>query len=905
MVKIIIDNKEYDADPKKNLLETCLSLGLDLPYFCWHPAMGSVGACRQCGVKSYRDEKDTKGKIIMACMEPVKEGMRVGVFEEEAKAFRAGVIEWLMTNHPHDCPVCDEGGECHLQDMTVMTGHDYRRFIFKKRTYRNQYLGPFINHEMNRCIQCYRCVRFYRDYAGGRDFDNMAAHNYVYFGRHEDGILENEFSGNLVEVCPTGVFTDKTLKKHFTRKWDYSTAPSICTHCGLGCNTITGERYGIIRRIRARYNGKVNGYFICDRGRYGYEFINSAKRIKDPAIKKKTGNLEKVDKSELLLHVAELVSRKDKVIGIGSPRASLESNFALQKLVGINNFFQGISGREVKLLNTILNILQKGPARTPSLKEVEEADAVLILGEDLTNTAPMLALAVRQSVRQKPLEKIKATNIPEWQDAAVREATQNENGPLYIVSLCETKLDDVASKTIHCSPDEIAGLGFEVASLLDKTAPKLNNAPQQIHSLAEEIASALKEAKRPLIISGMSCFNESILHAAANVAWALCKTGKAAEISFTVPEANSLGSAMLGGKSLNEAFDAVEKGNADTVIILENDFYRRTDKKSVDAFFDKCKNIIALDSLENSTTSRAETIIPVGTFAESDGTFVNNEGRAQRYYQAYLPSNHNLLESWRWIGEIMESAKLNGKSGQKNFYDITNELAVSLRQFDGIQNITPPPGFRIAGEKIPRQQQRYSGRTTMTANINVSEPKPPEDPDSPLSFTMEGYKGEPPSSIIPFFWSPGWNSVQAINKYQIEVGGALHGGDPGKRLIEPKQNINIEYFTVMPEQFKIKNDEFFAVPVYHIYGSEELSNLSPPVAELIPKPYAAINPDDAEKLKIKKDDEITLDINNYQLRLPVRIKLELPQGILGIPVGLPGMQYLDLPVWCNISVANK
>lgn len=904
MIKIIIDNKEYEVDPKKSLLESCLSLGLDLPYFCWHPAMGSVGACRQCGVKTYRDESDTKGKIVMACMEPVKEGMRVGVFEEEAKAFRAGVNEWMMTNHPHDCPVCDEGGECHLQDMTVMTGHNYRRFVFKKRTYRNQHLGPFINHEMNRCVQCYRCVRFYRDYAGGRDFDNMALRNHVYFGRHEDGVLENEFSGNLVEVCPTGVFTDKSLKKHFTRKWDYSTAPSICTNCSLGCNTITGERYGMIRRIRSRYNGQVNGYFICDRGRYGYEFVNDTKRIKDPSLRKENGNLEKVDKADMQSHVAKLFSGKDKVIGIGSPRASLESNFALKKLVGYNNFFQGISGKELKLTNTILDILQNGAARTPSLKEVEKADAVLILGEDLTNTAPMLALAVRQSIRQKSFEKIKGTNIPEWQDAVVRKVSQNEKDPLFIASLYETKLDDVATKTIRCSPDEIAMLGFEVASLLDNMAPKINDPSKQIHSLAAEISLALKEAKRPLIISGISCFDENILHAAANIAWALCSSGKAAELSFVVPEPNSLGTAMLGGKSLNDAFDSVEKGNAETVIILENDLYRRADKNSVDAFFNKCKSIIVLDSLENSTTANARTIIPVGTFAESDGTFVNNEGRAQRYYQAYHPSNPNLLESWRWLDGV-ELAKSNGKSELKSFNDFLIDIVNSFPKFEGIQKITPPPDFRIAGQKIPRQTQRYSGRTAMCANINVSEFKPPEDPDSPLSYTMEGYKGEPPSSLIPFYWSPGWNSVQAINKYQIEVGGELHGGDPGKRLIAPKQNAKAEFFNAISAPFKIKDGEFFVVPVYHIFGSEELSSISPSIAELAPEPYAAINPDDAEKLKIKKDDEINLYINNYRLRLPVKIKLELPKGMLGIPVGLYGMQYFDLPVWCKISGGNN
>ncbi len=151
-------------------MKTCLGLGFDLPYFCWHPAMHSVGACRQCAVKQFRDENDTRGSIVMACMTPVTDGMRVSIDDPEARRFRSGVIEWMMTNHPHDCPVCDEGGECHLQDMTVMTGHCQRRFRFKKRTCTNQDLGPFVAHEMNRCIACYRCTRFYNEYAGGRDF---------------------------------------------------------------------------------------------------------------------------------------------------------------------------------------------------------------------------------------------------------------------------------------------------------------------------------------------------------------------------------------------------------------------------------------------------------------------------------------------------------------------------------------------------------------------------------------------------------------------------------------------------------------------------------------------------------------------------------------------------------------
>jgi NADH-quinone oxidoreductase subunit G len=365
---IYVDGKTYEVDPSENLLHACLSQGLDIPYFCWHPAMGSVGACRQCAVKQYRDENDTTGRIVMSCMTPAADGTRISISDPEVAAFRASVIEWLMVNHPHDCPICDEGGECHLQDMTLMTGHSYRRFRFKKRTYHNQYLGPLINHEMNRCIQCYRCVRYYRDVAGGRDLDVFGAHDALYFGRQTDGILENEFSGNLVEVCPTGVFTDKTLKQHYTRKWDLQTAPSVCVSCSVGCNTIPGERYGSLRRIRNRYNREVNGYFLCDRGRYGYEFVNHERRIYSALTRPADDQaFEPVRGEQAVEAIRGLFANGAKAIGIGSPRASLESNYALRELVGPESFYAGISAQEHGLVQTALQILKTGPARSSVL----------------------------------------------------------------------------------------------------------------------------------------------------------------------------------------------------------------------------------------------------------------------------------------------------------------------------------------------------------------------------------------------------------------------------------------------------------------------------------------------------------------------------------------------------------
>jgi NADH-quinone oxidoreductase subunit G len=936
MITIFVDNKPYQVKEGQNLLQACLSLGFDLPYFCWHPAMHSVGACRQCAVKLFKDENDTRGRIVMSCMTPVAEGMRLSVDDPDARAFRSSVIEWLMLNHPHDCPVCDEGGECHLQDMTVMTGHGYRRTRFKKRTHRNQNLGPFINHEMNRCIQCYRCVRFYRDYAGGRDFDVFASHDHVYFGRHEDGVLENEFSGNLVEVCPTGVFTDKSLKRHYTRKWDLQTAPSVCVHCGIGCNTIPGERYGALRRILNRYNHDVNGYFLCDRGRYGYEFVNSGKRVRRPLIKTSLSpggrglgegeqQLQPTSKETSLRHISDILTRSKRMIGIGSPRASLESNFALRTLAGPDNFYSGMSSLEHKLFPLIIDILQKGPARTPSLHDIETADAVLVLGEDVTNTAPMLALALRQSVRQKAFELAAKMKLPLWDDHAVRNAAQEEKSPLYIASYAATKLDNIAAKTYRAEPDDIARLGFAVAHELNPDAMPVSGLTNELRSLAKEIAAALKNAERPLIVSGTGCMSEMVIQAAATVAWALCAVGKNAEICFAVHECNSMGLGLMGGKSLNDAFNAAQDGKADTVIILENDLYRRAEEKTVNDFLSCVKHVIVIDHLLNPTSSKAAIALPAGTFAESDGTLVNKEGRAQRFYQVLSP-DLDIQESWKWIRDIMAASGRKEARTWQSLDDITNDMTSALPIFKPVQDIAPLADYRIAGQKIPRQPHRYSGRTAMLANISVHEPKPPEDPDSPLSFSMEGYEGQPPAPFITRYWSPGWNSVQALNKFQQETGGPLRGGDPGKRLIEPDTlssslpsrggpehplpreragvrgifGAAISFSRNVPEAFKPKEDEWLVVPLYHVFGSEELSVLSPGIAERTPKPYLALNPEDARRIQVHDGEMVELSLAAIRHQLRIHVLSGLPAGVAGLGANLSVALGYVSPVFGNI-----
>lgn len=885
MATIHVDGKDFEVDGADNLLQACLSLGLDIPYFCWHPALGSVGACRQCAVKQYSDENDTRGRLVMSCMTPATDKTWISIDDEEAKQFRASVVEWLMTNHPHDCPVCEEGGHCHLQDMTVMTGHNQRRYRFTKRTHQNQQLGPFISHEMNRCIACYRCVRYYKDYAGGTDLGVYGAHDNVYFGRVEDGTLESEFSGNLVEVCPTGVFTDKTHSERYNRKWDMQFAPSICHGCSSGCNISPGERYGEIRRIENRFNGSVNQYFLCDRGRFGYGYVNRSDRPRQPLQGSQPLGIDAaLDKA------AELLKGK-RVIGIGSPRASLESNFALRELVGAGNYYCGIAAGELENTRLIRDILQNGPLPAPTLREVESHDAVFVLGEDLTQTAARLALALRQAVKGKATEIAASMKIQDWHMAAVQNVAQDALHPLFIASVAATRLDDVAAECVHAAPDDLARLGFAVAHAIDPSAPAVSGLDSDAAQLVQRIADALLNAKRPLIVSGASLGNKAVIEAAANIAGALKNREKNGSLSLIVAEANSMGTVLLGGESVDAALAALSAGQADALIVLENDLYRRADAAKVDAALAATKVVIVADHQQTATSAKADLVLPAASFAEGDGTLVSFEGRAQRFFQVFEPSYYDssilVREGWRWLHALHST--LQGKPVDWTQLDqVTEACAASSSVLAGITGAAPGASFRIKGLKLAREPHRYSGRTAMRANISVHEPRQPQDADSAFAFSMEGYAGsQEDRQQIPFAWSPGWNSPQAWNKFQDEVGGHLRAGDPGVRLLEAK-GTSLAWFGV-PAAFNPAPGTLQAVPLHHLFGSEETSSRAAPVQERIPQPYVALAKAEAERLGAHDGALLSLTVGGQALRLPLQINEELAIGLVGLPVGLPGI----------------
>jgi NADH-quinone oxidoreductase subunit G len=896
MPTIYIDDQAYEVPEGDNVLQACLSAGVDLPYFCWHPEMGSIGACRQCALVQFRDADDEHGRIVMGCMTPVSDGARFSMDGTKASEFRKNVVESLMLNHPHDCPVCAEGGECHLQDMTVMVGHRNRRYRGKKNTHNNQDLGPLINHEMNRCISCYRCTRFYNDYAGGTDLSAQGAHDHVYFGRQEDGTLESEFAGNLVEVCPTGVFTDKPLVNDYTRKWDMQSAPSVCTACALGCNTLPGERYGKLKRIHNRFNNDVNGYFLCDRGRYAGEYVNDEQRAKFAGSRSNDGRYNAIESSEAINVICGWLGSNNgsNIAAIGSPRASIESNYLLRKLVGAENYNCGIGDHEAYLIREIAAIMQSDSVNTPSIRQVESADAVLILGEDLTNTAPRLALALRQSVRNAAKSMASDMRIADWQDEAIRVLAQDTLSPMYIIATSNTRLDDVAKRTVTMSPSDIARFAFGIAAELDSSLKPLDHTSESQSELIKVIAADLKSAEKPLIITGTGCQSQDIIRAAAMINRALDTSQSM--LSFCLSEANSMGAWLLkdgSEPSLDELCQRANRGEIETLLVVENDLFRRAQHSQIQALIDNIANIVVLDCVATPTLSQSSIALPSASFAESQGTLVSSEARAQRYYPAFEPAEQRQA-TWKWLKKIGQSMEIAEFDSILKFDDVTAACATTHPMLAGIVEASPDSGFRDRGMKIPRQTHRNSGRTAMLADISVHEPKQAVDEDSPFTYSMEGVNGKQPGALIPFVWAPGWNSNQSVHKFQSEAGGALAGGTPGKRLFDKSlNNVKInEYFEsdnnyIAPFNFEPKAGLWQLFPLYRIFGSDELSAYSAAIKELTPSRFVELSENDSISLGVVDGDAVLLSLAGTSQSFEVKVNNSIPTGCAGYTAGLP------------------
>jgi len=619
MPKLKIDGIEIEVEQGTKVIEAAARLGIIIPRFCYHKGLGSVGACRMCAVKFV--EGPVKG-VQMSCMTDSQDGMVVSTTDEEAVDFRKHVIEWLMMNHPHDCPVCDEGGHCLLQDMTVAGGHGIRRYLGKKRTYRDQYLGVFVQHEMNRCIHCWRCRRFYQEFAGYRDLGAMQIAYHTYFGRFQDGPLESPFSGNLIDICPTGVYTDKPSR--FTgRRWDFERGPSLCIHCSLGCHIITSTRYREMVRVEARFDESVNGYFICDRGRYGFYYTNHPERPRRPRV-----GTEEVSWEKAIQRAAEKLSEiteKNGVVSVaclGSTRSGLENQAMLKRFCEL----QGWGEPKYFMDPSIERKVRKAASRLDkklavSMREIERADFIIAAGADPVNEAPMLTLAMRQAYRQGATIVV-IDPRPILLPFEFHHFAATPRG----IDLC---LNDLIKEAVDRSIAET--LGEAALHFYDRVPME-----QPFDGIARDrltvLGQKLRQSKNPVIVCGTEIVSESTPGLAADNALLLQAAKNRAGLFYLMPGPNAFGAALVSSKegSLMEVVDAIESGKVKALLLVESDPFRAfPDQERLKRAVEKLELVLVMDYLPSEAVRLAQILLPTRTLFEMETCFVNQEGRVQ------------------------------------------------------------------------------------------------------------------------------------------------------------------------------------------------------------------------------------------------------------------------------------
>ena len=674
MPEIIYDGKPITVPAGTNLVDAGAAAGTSVPIFCYHKDLGAIGSCRVCAVTVTQQGKT---RTVMGCMTEALDGMEITTLDDHSRALRKHVLDWIMVNHPHDCPICDEGGECQLQDLTIAAEHGIRTTTLKKRTFANQYLGEFIQHEMNRCITCYRCQRFYQEYAGGRDFGVTGSQQRVYFGRFEDGPFENPFSGNLVELCPTGVFTDK-LFRFKSRVWDLELAPSVCPHCPVGCNVMPGARHRMLQRIRMRENPQVNGSFLCDRGQFGHGYVMDPDRPRTLRVPGADGDWD----SALALTGGALLETARRggapsIALITSSRASLETHFALQQLAdgplagaAISHFDD--PERETRAIAS-LAALEAAGAEALEQSDLAHCDVLMIAGASLVDEAPLAALAARQCARR--------------------------GGRVFVLGPIERYLNDVATVI----PTHPAALADALKSLAY---------PGSTGALGE-VCGALQRAARPGLLVGHDLVDGAALTAAADLAKSLKAAGAAIRFGALFSGPNGYGAAAMSkSATLAGILSGLEAGTFQAAVVVESEWSSWSPRSR--QALERLPVLIVLDYLAGPLAEKAKTFFPTDATYESNGTYVNRAGRMQGFAAVRVPGrsaieeihDHSFRRTYqrqtneggaRMAWEVLESlrAHASGKPGARDFGALRESVAASHAMW------RPLRGVRAGDEGTP------------------------------------------------------------------------------------------------------------------------------------------------------------------------------------------------------------
>ncbi len=654
-VKIYIDDQAYEVPAGTNLVDAAKWIGNDIPVFCYHPKMKPVGMCRMCLVEMGSIEKDRatgavvlddKGspkirwmpKLQTACTTSVSDGLVIRTNTPQVDQARENVVEFLLTSHPLDCPICDKGGECPLQNLTMAHGPQGSRMAFEDKKHLDKHvpLGDLIYLDEERCIQCARCIRFQGEVVGD---DVLAFHER---GRSlqiitvSDPGFDTYFSGNTTDICPVGALTTADFR-FGARPWELTGVPTICPHCPVGCDLTASTRLdrdfdgrAMIKRIMPRQNESVNEIWICDKGRFGHHFTRSADRLTQPLLNGKPAN-NWVD--ALNAAASAINGANGDVAAIAGPGLSNEDAYTLAQLIGAKG--NNKLGAWVQPYTGMGLVAQVGVGKGTNLGKLGKGDAVLIIASDIEEEAPVWRLRLK--------------------------AAKDRGAWVVVANARHTRMADFASCT------ESFPVGGAAAWMND--------------FINHETGAHLAGMTNLIIVAGAEGLDvdghRALMQAAANY---LIRTGHVGKpqngLMATFPGANAMGLHYMGF-STEETLDII--ANPPKVLILADaDVY--ADDPNAPSWLSKVQTVISLSLFHDEAAQKAAVALPIQSFAERDGTFTNGERRVQRFYTAQGPMGA-ALPTWQIVSRLGE--KLGVLKTKTSAASVMQEITQTVSAYAG------------------------------------------------------------------------------------------------------------------------------------------------------------------------------------------------------------------------------
>ena len=598
MVNLTIDNKAVSVPKGTLVITAAFQAGADIPYFCHHPRLRPAGACRMCLVKI-----EKMNKIQTACTVPVAEGMVVDTISPEVKQAQNGILEFLLINHPLDCPVCDRGGECPLQNMTYQYGPGVTRFIDEKRHFPKAVpISDYVVLDRERCIQCARCTRFTEEISGDGELAIENRGNASIISPFSPEGFKSKFSGNTIELCPVGALTSRTYR-FAARPWEFQSQDSICSMCGVGCNVAVQTRNGELMRVNARLNEDVNEEWTCDKGKFEQYWVNSSDRVKEP-MARYASQLRKVTWDDALGSAAKALkdaagADPNSVAGIGSTRASNEDLYLFQRLfrsaLGTNNLDHRAFPFPILPMQT-------------SIAEVGDAKQIVAIGTQVDDDLPVLWLRIYKAISK---------------------------GGAHYFRNDDARSAEVA-KAIAAGPETVVLAWYALPAA-------------EIEFLKS--ACAASGAKLNVLLPDNNSWGAIQMGVLPDRLPALHSVGNGA-----TPKLEALWGGPLPaepGLDTRGILEGCVSGKIKTLYLMGVEpLAMFPDQELAKSALAKVPFLIVQDMFMTETGKQADVFLPVCSFIEKDGSFTNIEGRTQKFKKAVEPRGQSKPD-WQIVAELM------------------------------------------------------------------------------------------------------------------------------------------------------------------------------------------------------------------------------------------------------------